>query len=243
MKINFLDPPNAKGFIQDNQNRSVRAIEFVCPHGEVVVLYVTAGPAFHLNPNPDRQPKAWHYEIHDKLVSITPSIDLTKDGHHPAECHFHITNAEFTEFYDEPAPVSLNNNLLQNATMSQTKEPQTEAPNTETTTAEAPAETTPTHPEDEHPPVPGSETPGDDATTKEIEIDCSTDYHYSESDGDGRISFAVKNFKIKATQDNPIKLFVTAEFVGDADKARAFVINQGSKIIAGLFKGCKLLQS
>lgn len=104
MEIIFLDPEGKRCFADDSSRRFVRGINFICPCGKSIILYVTKSPHFYLTPDPDKFPKAWHYEITGDRVSITPSIDLTFRGqsiHHRPECHLTITDVPFREEYDE----------------------------------------------------------------------------------------------------------------------------------------------
>lgn len=103
MLVIFRDPDNLRKFAEDSLNRIVRLIEFQCPCGKQIHLYITKEPFFYLGKDATESPKAWHYEIINSKVNIMPSIDLTSLGKnpHPAQCHFTITGADYQEDFWE----------------------------------------------------------------------------------------------------------------------------------------------
>lgn len=85
-------------FAEDPLHRKIKVAMFLCPCGKPIDIFVTKESQFTMEPeNPKTTRKAWHYDVSNGKISISPSIDLAAFAGHPPQCHFFITGWNLVE--------------------------------------------------------------------------------------------------------------------------------------------------
>lgn len=87
------------------QGRTVRRLDAPCPIcGVLVHLFVTPGDIFTLTWEKADSINVWHYEVRGDRITVTPSIDFSKNPKtgqpfppHGDGCHFFITDQPYIE--------------------------------------------------------------------------------------------------------------------------------------------------